>query len=575
MPGTCLGSTTRTMKSPKRADVPGFLPKAEEETRAVLVGLPDADWRSVLPMLPDDTPTGGTRLSTWKELAAGIAVGICLMALIFAAGTFLATCIRDSLAQPATASLVRRSHIISPAVAHASPSPAGIWSTLSSSDGLDPRRVAGWEGSMPATGEARVLAIRVSFPASEQSDRAYGFAPGDSAEALQSLIGRHLDGSPSPPAPYSRPYGSLSSYYERSSYGKLSVSGEAYDYAAKWPRWNYEPSPALLFAEAMSALDDEIDYRDYDGNGDGIIDCICIRFAGPETGWGTPWWSHAFHAGGSGPAKLPYGEFDGMLADSLVMLHSPSDALSALSTLIHECGHALGLPDYYRYVAPDDDGRSSGDALGRGIGTFDMMDGNVGDHNGFSKWMLGWVGDEDIVRVSCSPSGLAEVSGGRASSAIVSEDGVAVVALGGFSDDGTGGCGGMAVVYPQGHDGSPDPLSDLLLIQYEPATAGRRGEWAPSGRGFRLFRVRATPSDRGKGLLHDNMSPTESERLIEAVSADSRGGRSLLVEGDEVSLGIASDRAAPNRPVEGDTVSVRVIRSDEGSGTVEIRYARE
>ena len=87
--------------------------------------------------------------------------------------------------------------------------------------------------------------------------------------------------------------------------------------------------------------------------------------------------------------------------------------------------------------------------------------------------------------------------------------------------------------------------------------------------------MRATPSDRGKGLLHDNMSPTESERLIEAVSADSRGGRSLLVEGDEVSLGIASDRAAPNRPVEGDTVSVRVIRSDEGSGTVEIRYARE
>ena len=48
--------------------------------------------------------------------------------------------------------------------------------------------------------------------------------------------------------------------------------------------------------------------------------------------------------------------------------------------LIHETGHMLGLSDYYSYSYS---GYSP-------LGKIDMMDNNVGDHNPFSKILLGW-----------------------------------------------------------------------------------------------------------------------------------------------------------------------------------------
>lgn len=56
-------------------------------------------------------------------------------------------------------------------------------------------------------------------------------------------------------------------------------------------------------------------------------------------------------------------------------------ALMDAHTLIHETGHAIGLPDYY-------DTDYSGKNL---AGSIDMMDHNVGDHNSYSKTQLGWV----------------------------------------------------------------------------------------------------------------------------------------------------------------------------------------
>ena len=52
-------------------------------------------------------------------------------------------------------------------------------------------------------------------------------------------------------------------------------------------------------------------------------------------------------------------------------------------TIIHETGHALGLDDYYDYN--DKKGPYGG------LGAFVMMDTNQGDHDPFSKAILGWI----------------------------------------------------------------------------------------------------------------------------------------------------------------------------------------
>jgi hypothetical protein len=50
---------------------------------------------------------------------------------------------------------------------------------------------------------------------------------------------------------------------------------------------------------------------------------------------------------------------------------------------IHEVGHLLGLLDYYSYDHGNGDWGPTG--------ALDMMDYNIGDHNGFSKMALGWI----------------------------------------------------------------------------------------------------------------------------------------------------------------------------------------
>lgn len=62
-------------------------------------------------------------------------------------------------------------------------------------------------------------------------------------------------------------------------------------------------------------------------------------------------------------------------------------------TYIHEVGHLLGLPDYYD--------TTSSDLRISPLGRMDMMDCSVGDHNAFSKFLLGW-GMPYVVTGECS-----------------------------------------------------------------------------------------------------------------------------------------------------------------------------
>lgn len=90
-------------------------------------------------------------------------------------------------------------------------------------------------------GDAKVLVLYVDF-----TDMT--FEESDTADALQALF------SGTSPAGY--PYESLTAYYERSSYGKLSITaGDVYTYHATHERDYYTNNILALYEEALTALD--------------------------------------------------------------------------------------------------------------------------------------------------------------------------------------------------------------------------------------------------------------------------------------------------------------------------------
>lgn len=386
-----------------------------------------------------------------------------------------------------------------------------------------PYERAGWNGSLPRTGEARILMVRVGFPDILYENN-QPFQDGDTLDNLSDAIGRHLDGSITT-GPMGYPYESLYAYYLRSSYGKLRIAGEAYDYVAKKGRDEYTDNLESLFEEVLEELgkgDDGIDYANFDGDGDGVLDCVCIRFSGDTTGWNTEWWPHVFTAKG----ELSKSSFvlDGKSLGSLVMLSYPLNGMLATTTMIHEIGHTLGLPDYYSSPYEMTEARENGEEYA-GIGTFDMMGTNMGDHNGFSKWMLGWISDRQVTKVTCDDDGCAHAvrDGEEVDKPF---QGHVRVRLDRFTNDGISGTGGIIAVYPPGDDGNDGPLSDFYLLQYDACAGNNSLRWGTQTdserlpEGFRVFRVQAKPNAIGGGLQHSNNTDSKYDQLIEMLDMD-------------------------------------------------------
>lgn len=369
-----------------------------------------------------------------------------------------------------------------------------------------------WDQTMASVGEAHVLGLRVSFPGDEADPDAQ-FGEGDTLEAFEALLNPSNGDSL-----FGMPYDTLSDYYYRSSYGRLSITGEAFDYIAKHERDYYEGDMSLLLVEALDALDGRLDYADFDADGDGGIDCVYIHFVAPNPQWGTAWWSN--EACYMGPET-----FDGKRPGSFATLHNPCDSQWGVQTIIHETGHALGLPDLYSYR---DQGEST---TGRsGCLTFDMMDTNQGDHNALFKWMLGWIDDDDVTYIALDENG-AEVRQGQTVVATYdaqeAEAGIRST-VSAFASDDAAEQGEVLVV-------SNDVLENGMfgsyyMLQYDRFGGNQSvyyrnegegaGENVPLPSGFRVFRVQAGLNAEGNGFEHQNTFGDVHSQLLELVDPD-------------------------------------------------------
>ncbi len=226
-------------------------------------------------------------------------------------------------------------------------------------------------GVLPASGAPEVLTLLVAF----------ADMPGvtDPAVVEDRIFG---DGEPT-----GFPYESLTEFYRRSSYGQLEISGSVLGwYTTPYPRESVNESyigRQSLIKEVIAHFDGEgHDFARYDNDGDGVIDYLAVVWTGPHGEWAEFWWGYQ--------TSFWNDDFtvDGVRIGTYSWQWENYDWPGEFSpeVLIHETGHALGLPDYYDY----DDGIGPRG----GLGGLDQMDGNWGDHNCFSKWVLGWIEPE-------------------------------------------------------------------------------------------------------------------------------------------------------------------------------------
>lgn len=366
-----------------------------------------------------------------------------------------------------------------------------------------------WSSGMASVGAAHVLGLRITFPDHQ-------FEENDTLDALQSIIGPKTQNGAAPAGTSPFPYESLSAYYYRASYGKLSLTGEAFDYTAKYERDYYTNNPESLVAEALAALDESEDLSRFDANKDGKLDAVYVHFAGPDTGWGSVWWSNESTA--SDPTLYEDGS---VRLWNMVLLAENSSNSWAARTIIHETGHVLGLPDYYS--ARSQTGQGSDRS---GILTFDMMMQNMGDHNGYSKWLVGWLPEEKITRIVANEDGISVTRNGEVlehHDAVDGDTPSVDATLGAYAGDDASETGGIVVVSNQ----DTGMFSSLYLIEYDRYAGNQSVRYLDAAltehelpSGFRVFRVRGELTDDGSDYANSNLYGTVHSQLIELVDPD-------------------------------------------------------
>ncbi len=153
--------------------------------------------------------------------------------------------------------------------------------------------------------------------------------------------------------------------------------------------WGNDQNPEMMVVHACQALDDQIDFRQYDRNNDGYVDNVFIFYAGrgeASGGAANTVWPHSWDLRyGAGSITL-----DGVIIDHYACSNEwESGRPDGVGTFVHEFSHVMGLPDLYatRYTSSFTPG------------SWSAMDYGPYNNNGctpplysaFERYALGWM----------------------------------------------------------------------------------------------------------------------------------------------------------------------------------------
>lgn len=297
---------------------------------------------------------------------------------------------RHQHASKETRNIKVREHLEGMLPTESSPREREALLTFGPSGGLLPGRVLN-------NGAVRGLTILLTFP-----DTPTTVTKGD-VEAL-------LNG------PTYREHGNASSvfeYFQTMSTGRLGFTNRVVGpYQMSRPKLTYANIDGLLVPEALQlALDDGVDFSEFDSLGQGIVDAVCIMYAGRTEYRGDLWPHNWVHR------KASHG-----VRTELYIVTSMGRRAEDMSigTFCHESGHLLfRWPDLYDYGLAE---REGDDFKSSGIGTYCVM--GAGNHldrgrtpapvSVYLRDLVGWCANQ----VDLNAGGLFEAKHGDYDSAL-------------------------------------------------------------------------------------------------------------------------------------------------------------
>lgn len=177
-----------------------------------------------------------------------------------------------------------------------------------------------------------------------------------------------------------------------------------------------------LMTDACNAVDNEVDFSQYDANGDGLVDLVYIIYAGHSANYrgnastdiwpksGTTIISKTF----DGKSIRRYGVSNELAGRE--NKKKEKETINGIGLFCHEFSHTLGLPDIYAYKTDAEDQNDQGMEL------WDLMDGGTEVQGGrvpspYLAWereAMGWM-SIDTLTTDCHIANLKTIdNGGKA-----------------------------------------------------------------------------------------------------------------------------------------------------------------
>ena len=212
-------------------------------------------------------------------------------------------------------------------------------------------------------------------------------------------------------------FGSIGQYFRDQSDGKYNLQLDVYGpvtldnnyayYGEDYQEEGNDRYSGNVIIEACKKMDSEIDFTQYDWNGDGDVDFVYVVYAGKgqaDGGDANTIWPHSYDIAssryyGNCTYTAEQCKFDGKRVQNYAMSNELSGtSLAGIGIICHEYGHVIGLPDHY------DTDYSTNYEGQLTPNEWDVMDGGSynGDihcppnYNAWEKAFCGWYTPENL-----------------------------------------------------------------------------------------------------------------------------------------------------------------------------------